>query len=376
MDRPVRVMHVSTAGTWRGGEQQVCHLMAALRLRGLEQGLFCAEGSAIAREAARIGIAVHTYRRWMRTGPAAWRIRTLCRRHAVEVLHAHDSGAHTMAWLAKLLGLRCRLVVHRRVDFPVGRHKLSRWKYRHDATDHYICLTQAIAAVLGRTVPGHRMSVVPSGVDLRVFEPWWEPAARKAARAWLRTELGVGPETVVILNAAALAGHKDQATYLRVAASFLGADKPMAWVVAGADAGEGMELRRLIEELGLTGAVHLLGFRTDVPRIMAGSDLFLFTSRMEGMGSVLLEAFASRLPVVTTDAGGITAVVRHGSNGLVAPVGDAAALSALVRDLLADEGLRERLTARATADLAGFSREKMAERIVRIYEKIRTVGST
>jgi glycosyltransferase involved in cell wall biosynthesis len=252
---------------------------------------------------------------------------------------------------------------------------LSRWKYRHPATDHYICLTEAIATVLGRTV-SRQMSVIPSGVDRRVFEPWRDPAARQAARAWLRKQLGVGPDTVVVLNAAALAGHKDLPTFLRVAARFRQESRSMAWVVAGADAGEGAQLRLLIESTGLADTVWLLGFRRDVPKIMAGSDLFLFTSRMEGMGSVLLEAFASRLPVVTTDAGGITAVVRHGRNGWVAPVGDEAALAGAVRLLLDDADLRERLSAQAIRDLSEFSTEKMSERVLEVYEAVRPFGST
>jgi len=80
-----------------------------------------------------------------------------------------------------------------------------------------------------------------------------------------------------------------------------------------------MQLDRQAHELRVEDVVYFLGFREDVPRILASLDLFVLSSRMEGLGSSIMDAMASRLPVVATQAGGIPEVVIHRETGLLVP---------------------------------------------------------
>jgi N-acetyl-alpha-D-glucosaminyl L-malate synthase BshA len=115
--------------------------------------------------------------------------------------------------------------------------------------------------------------------------------------------------------------------------------------------GDGPDRPRIeqqVRALGLGGSVHFLGEAApDLPELLRGSDLFLLPSQTESFGLAALEAMSCGVPVVASDAGGISEVVTDGEVGFLAPVGDVAALTARARRVLTDDELRLRLRAAA-----------------------------
>lgn len=132
------------------------------------------------------------------------------------------------------------------------------------------------------------------------------------------------------------------------------------------------ELRNWIE----TGTVEWWGYRHDMPRVMSECHIVCLPSYREGVPKALLEAAASGRPIVTTDTPGCRDVVRHGENGLLVPVGDAAALAeAIIRlvldpDLRRDMGMRGRKRAEAE-----FSIEGVIAKHLSIYDELLGSGS-
>ena len=94
------------------------------------------------------------------------------------------------------------------------------------------------------------------------------------------------------------------------------------------------------------------------------------TSETEGLGSTLLDAFACRVPVVATAAGGIPEIIHHKKTGLLAPVADAQTLARNVQELIQDTALRERIVNQAYASLSKFSKENMALKTLEIYRQV------
>ncbi len=117
-------------------------------------------------------------------------------------------------------------------------------------------------------------------------------------------------------------------------------------------AGEGPErdsLDALARQPGTAGRVHFLGWRADIPALLAAADVFVCPSRHEPLGNVVLEAWAHGAPVVAAASQGPSALVRDGETGLLAPVDDPAVLAAAIARLLADRALAARLTAAGRA---------------------------
>lgn len=335
----MRVLHVDAGREWRGGQNQVRLLTRELSHRpALEVRLITRGGSPLAERAAAAGVAVQGVPWSMGLDPRAWwALRAAIRRFRPDILHAHDSHALTVARAAA--GAGPVLIAHRRVDFHIRRN--SAW-CRAPAV---IAVSAAVARVLTADgVPPGRITVIPDGID---------PAEVRAAAARpldIRARLGLAPGTPLAVNVAALVDHKDQRTLVRAAAHARAARPDLHWAIAG-DGALRPALERDIAELHLGDRVHLLGYVVEADALIRQADVFVMSSKEEGLGSVILHAVVLEKPVVATAAGGISEVLP--ADRLV-PVGDAAALGEKVVSVLTRPSpplsLAPRFTVKAMAD--------------------------
>lgn len=214
-----------------------------------------------------------------------------------------------------------------------------------DARQRVVCNSQMVRDQLARRyapAPG-RLVVIRNGVDLDRFHP----GRRARFRAPLRAELGAGSGPVWLFPGSGFA-RKGLDTALRAFAA--GGPRGACLWVAGAD--RPTPWRSLAERLGVAGRVRFLGFRRDVPELLAAADAVLLPSRYDACASACLEAAAAGLPVVTSGANG--AAELFGAAGLtVADPEDGAAFAAAL-DRLADAGERERLGRLARAAVEPF----------------------
>jgi glycosyltransferase involved in cell wall biosynthesis len=169
----------------------------------------------------------------------------------------------------------------------------------------------------------------------------------------------------VAANVGALVGHKDHATRLRAAARLVGRFPSLHWVVAG-EGPERAPLERLRADLGLDGRVHLLGHIPEPARLVADADLFVMSSREEGLGTAVLDAMALGIPVASTTAGGLPEMLEDGA-GVLAPPRDPDALAHAVARLLDEPGLARSVSQKALATVARFTAERMAEAVGSVY---------
>jgi hypothetical protein len=131
------------------------------------------------------------------------------------------------------------------------------------------------------------------------------------------------------------------------------------------------ELEDLVRRLGLSRNVEFLGRRGDIPEILSGLDvLVLATTVPEGFGRVIIEAFASGVPVVATGVGGVTEIIRDGENGLLVPPEDPQSMSDAIVRLLKDTSLARDIVRRARKDAEDrFNLDRMITETVRVYEE-------
>ena len=206
-----------------------------------------------------------------------------------------------------------------------------------------------------------KVVVVPNGVDVTALEE-----ASKGESS-IRTELGLPEDARLVVSAGRLLDQKDWRTFVDVARRVGGhGSTRRAFLIAGTGPVEA-PIRRKLTEDGVTN-VYLLGYRDDVPRLLAQSDVCLLTSRRESFGLILLEAMALGCPVVATRCGGPEAIVNDGNDGLLVPVGDAVGLADAVQSLLSNPGLSQRLVSRARAKVrAKFTLAKLGQNVLGVY---------
>lgn len=344
------VLHLWHSSGWRGGENQF--RLLALHLSSPWSGRLGAPGgSELARRLASTMPVDAVRCGGLLDAASLVKVRDLVRKHGITLIHAHDSGAHTTAALARLV-TGVPVVMSRRNAFPSS----GGWKYR--STDFFITVSNAGAARLGEAgVKADKVAVIPDAVDFAAL-------ARAAPE-----RAGVEPETRIVLCVAAFTREKDHATLLR-AWKAVEASPPKAHLLLAGSGPLEADLRKLAAELSLR-RIGFLGWRDDVAALIKGSDIVTLTSREEGLGSVLCEAQAAGKPVVATDAGGIPEAVGHGHGGLISGVGEVDALAANLTTLIADPQRRAVLGA-AGARRAGdlFAPDRIARRHEDVYRSV------
>lgn len=355
------ILHISTAKTWRGGEQQLMYLYEELKTKDIQQILLCAKHSAIEQY-----YILKTYKHYsVRKGSNinflfARKVREICREHEIDIIHVHDSHALSFALLAaNFFGNDTSLVVSRRVDFPVK----SKRKYNHPNIKKILCVSDAIREITGRDIVNKSvLKTVYSGIDLERF-----PAGGKFRI--LREEYNLPPEIKLIGNVAALAPHKDYFTFLDTVELLLKEDLQARFFLIGEGKLE-EKLKRYAHDKGLTDHVIFTGFRDDIARILPELDLFLITSETEGFGTTILDAFACRVPVVATDAGGIPEIVEDNVSGILGGVKRPETLAAGVKRIFSDRTLRDRIVLKAYEKVGSFTKEVMADKTLNVYQDI------
>jgi L-malate glycosyltransferase len=356
----VRVLHVDSARSWRGGQNQVLLAARGMARRGHEVAVACQEGGVLEGRLREAGVALHPLRFRGDLSPGAVvPLARLLGRFRPEVVQLHDPHAVSAGLLAARLRPGARLLATRRVDFPL-RGALSRWKYR--ACHRVIAVSRAIAAVMADSgLTDARLRVVYEGVEDRPPQD----GGRKVL-----AELGVPAGVPVVGNVAALTDHKDHPTLLAAAARVLAARPEVRFVIVG----EG-ERRPALEAqaraLGLGAGCLFAGFRPDLDRLMPAFDVFCLSSHMEGLGTSLLDAMAFARPVVATRAGGIPEAVEDNVTGRVVPVRDPEALARALLEVLGDPARAAALGAAGRARFVErFTADRMVEQTLAVYGEV------
>lgn len=299
-----------------------------------------------------------------------FRLRNRFRAEGVDLLHTHGSKAGILGRLAAALA-----------GVPAVVHTAHGWSFNETQSPwvrrFYITLERMAAGLCDRLITvsarmrqqglalgiGHRSqyAVVHSGIDV---ERYRRPGRD---RETVRRELGIEPRQQLVGTVACLKAQKAPLDFVRAAAEAHARCDRLRFIIAGD--GELREpVNALVRELGLEGVVQLLGWRRDVPDLLHAMDLFLLTSRFEGLPRVVLQAMAAGCPVVATEVDGTPEVIEHGRTGLLTPPGDPSAAAARLVELAGNEPLRRKLAAQAGHSLgARFDIHLMVRELEGIY---------
>jgi glycosyltransferase involved in cell wall biosynthesis len=291
----MRILHLDAGKEMRGGQWQVLRLVEGLAGAGVESTLLARSGGPLFEAASKRGWRVEPW--------GLVRTMLLARRH--DLIHAHDARSHTLGAIAS----SGRLVVSRRVAFPVG----SAWKYRR--ARRYLAVSEFVKSVLvAGGVPEEKIAVVYDGV------PLLEPARGSS-------------------------------------------------VVAPANASDPRKGAPLAVEAARLAGVELK-LSTDLERDLRDAAVLVYITHSEGLGSGALLAMSAGVPVVASDVGGLPEIIRHGENGLLVE-NTPQAIAAAVRQLLDNPALARRLgdAARRTV-MERFTVDHMVRRTMEVYREV------
>jgi glycosyltransferase involved in cell wall biosynthesis len=358
----MKVMHISTAKSWRGGEQQLAYLYEELQLQNIEQLIICPAESALSKTcAAKNYRHENLTKQWSFDFFYAAKLVAIATKFQAIIIHTHDAHAHTLALMVKtFFGLKVKLIVSRRVDFPVANNILSSWKYNSPHVSKIICVSEVIKNIMLKSVPENKLAVVHSGIDCEKF---------KAPSNVLRNEFNIAANTLIIANVAALAPHKDYFTFLNTVKILKETHALHAKYFIVGDGELKQPIENKITELELQNDIILTGFRHDITHFFAEIDILLFTSETEGLGTTVLDAFCCGVPVAATNAGGVAELVTHEKTGMISEIKNAKVMAENVMKLINNTPLKQQIITEAKLKSQQFSKAAMAKKTWEIYKQ-------
>lgn len=295
-----------------------------------------------------------------------WR---LIRARRPDIVHLFLPAAYLVGGTTALLaGHRAIVMSRRNLNRYQRKHPTLAWLERrlHRRVAAALGNSRAVVAELAAEgVPPQRLGLIYNGVDVDAFRDLPSPRETRAL-------LGIAPTALVLTTAANLIPYKGHADLLDALGGVAG-QLPPDWILlcAGRDDGAGAVLRAQARALGLAERVRWLGLRTDIPALLAASDLGILASHEEGFSNSVLEGMAAGLAMIVTDAGGNAEAVQDGVSGCVVPPQDPPALGRAILGLAHDPEQRRRVGEAARARVAdAFSLHTCVARYQRLYELV------
>ncbi len=356
------VLHIDTGESFRGGQRQLLQLIQQFDSQGIGQCLAVNELSPLV---SRIGdvpiIKLHSGKFMRRAFPG--RIIDYINNHRVQVIHAHDSEAHSIGINLKKSFPELKLIVSRRVVFPPSSKISSRFKYQRNV-DAYIAVSKAASEVLtNHGVDAERISVVHSAIDIEAIQSYEKNDTD------LQIILSQYPR--LIASAGALTEEKDFAVAIQAVHSLKDAFPDVGLVILG-EGPERKRLEHLIESQGITN-VFLPGHQEPMAPILKCCHAFLLTSTSEGLNNSVIEATACGLPAVVSKVGGLPEIISHGENGFLCQPGRPDSFAGALTTLLGDDSQYERLADNARKISLKFDAAELCKKTVEVYNRVLTV---
>lgn len=363
---PLNILHVTFNMGIGGTEQVIRQLIGGLPKSHFVSAIACIDGSVgeIGEQIRGQGVEVFCLAR----NPGfdlelVKKLREQIQERGIDVVHCHQYTPWVYGLLAAV-GLKARVVFTEH-----GRFHPDRYRYKAMLLNPLMALmTDSIVAISGATklslaryefIPEKRVKVIYNGIKALDVEP--------GAAANLRRELGVAESELVLGTVARLDPVKNQTLMIDAFAVLL-EERPNSTLLMVGDGPDRRLLEQKAKGLGIDRKVIFTGFKPEPGKYLAAMDLFLLSSHTEGTSMTLLEAMSLGIPAIATRVGGTPEIIIHGETGLLTEPGRVQSFANAIKQLAADQTLREQLSRESTKTFVrAFSQERMIDSYQGVY---------
>jgi len=238
-----------------------------------------------------------------------------------------------------------------------------------ELSDQVVAVSNSVSAALAQHVADDKLQVIHNGLELSLFDVTLTDHANQ-----LKEELSIPLDSLLITAVGRIAFDKGFDCFIEVAKRVLQHHKMgVHFILVGGEENIDFSnlLKQKVTDYAISDHFHFLGFRTDIPNILAASDIFVLSSRKEGHPYVMLEAMASNCAVVAFNCAGVEETIEEGDSGFIVPIGDINAMAERLLLLIDNIDLRQALAKSAKQRIKEFfTAEKTATELMTVYEKL------
>lgn len=353
------VLHIDIEKTWRGGQQQAVYLYESLINKSIKSNFVCRKNSEIEHHLKEKNLKLISFNI---SNPvlsiiSAKKIADIARKEGFNILHCHSSASLSLGLLVKLFFKKIKLIGVRRVDFPIK----SKMKYNSSMINKIICISDAIKVVMTESgINKEKLITIHSGIKTDKF--------KNADSKNILEEYNIKNQFIVG-TVAAFTGHKDYHNLIRAAKIIINSYKNIYFMAVGSG-----KLFNEIRELAIKEKISenfiFTGFRANPGDIIKAFDIFVMSSKKEGLGTSILDAMALGKPIVASRTGGIPEAVRNNHNGILVEKQNPFALADAIIELYHDKAKRLIYGNNSIDIVKNFDIDITVKKNIRLYKEL------
>ena len=367
--RRPRVLHVVNTLDGGGMERMLVSLVRATAGDRLDHVVCALRGPGELADRLPAGVPLEPLHARNGESRTFLRLAQVIRRYRVDVVHARGCGIWSDTALACALTRRPVILgfhgLQNDTGFTLRQRRRSAWL-------PFVCRRFVSVSYAGRTqlerelaIPAHRVEVIPNGVSADRFAP---PTPSRRDRT--RMSLGVPPSACVVGTVGSLTPVKDHAALVEAVAACRAGGADVRLLIVG-DGPLGPDLRGQAHRLAVADATIFVGVREDIPDLLGAIDLYVSSSRSEGVSNAILEAMCTGLCVIATRVGDNARLLEEGRAGVLVPPHDPTILGREILALADAPARRKELGAQARRQvLADYTFDNTVERYVELYRRV------
>ncbi|HYV82945.1 MAG TPA: glycosyltransferase family 4 protein [Pyrinomonadaceae bacterium] len=363
----MRILQISSASSFGGGERYLADLTNALVERGHELYVAVRPHSPLPRHLHLPSDRIFTLPlRNALDVPSAHELERFVRRNGIEIVHAHMARDYSLASYAARRNSKTKFIATRHVLFQLNRlhrHTLAR-------ATRVIAVSNAVAQQLRASgvVDEKQIAVIPNGIEVERFSH----ARAGFDRVQFLRSMGLPVDCLLVGSIGELRTLKRHDDFIRAAAIVAARFPETQFVLAGLDTSASGEVRKhletLVNELGLSERFYFLGWLDDAEKLLCAMDVFVSASETESFGLAIVEAMAAGTAVVATATEGAREVIEDQKTGLLVPIGDVDRIAGSVINLLSDSDKRRHIATQSAQSAATkFSLTRMVDEVLKAY---------
>lgn len=340
----MNILNITTITELRGGDIQMHTIYGLLQeYQDLKQYILCPKDSDLFEIYGKNDPNFITYNKKDKIFSSIETIIKTVEKEKIDVIHIHDSSALTATLLASIfLPKTVKIILSRKRDKKIKKNFLGKIKYGSPRIEKVICVSNAVASIFEDVITdASKVITIYDAIDVSKF-------SNNESKELISKELGFSSGTKIIGNVVALENQKDLLTFVDTAERIIkeNPNEKIKFVIVG-EGSKKEEIENYIYSKDLTDYVYLMGFRKNVNELLPEFDMLVMTSISEGLPLSVYEAFASKVPVISTKAGGIPEVVIENETGFLAEIKDSKKLAEQINKIIRTPGLSEKITENA-----------------------------
>jgi len=360
----LRILHIDIEKGWRGGQKQSFLLHSMLSNEGHSSIMICRKNSELEKRCGQSNLKILSISYLgefdIRAGLLISRV---CKKEKIQIIIAHSSHSLSLGLIAKMLNKQIKLIAVRRVDFAIGNNRLSIWKYSSKMLNKIVCVSDYIRRVISiNHIIQNKSLTITSGIDIVAHRI-------NTDKNKLRAKFKIPENYVIAGTVAAFVGHKDYDTLIRAIKIVTENIKNIIFLFVG----EGKlksGMMNLAKQLGLNSFIRFEGFQSNISDYLNLFDVFILSSKMEGLGTSIFDAQSVGVPVIATQSGGIPEIIINGYNGELVPPQNPKLLADAIVKFCENENYRKKISANSLITVKEYDIQITYQKYLKLFNEL------